>query len=147
MKTYHIYMIAILIWNSLIYITPILASMDVEIADFLYFFFSFFCHQIPSRSLFLLGHQFPVCARDMGVYWGMLIGGIFLPFLMKSETKRIPPISIFVLLILPLAIDGTTQLLGWRESTNEIRIVTGLIAGVAIPFYLIPTVNKLLVKK
>jgi|GEM_PF-4575953 len=31
-----------------------------------------------------------------------------------------------------MAIDGLTQLLGFRESTNEVRIITGALAGIAI---------------
>jgi len=30
-----------------------------------------------------------------------------------------------VLGLLPIALDGFTQLFGWRESTNELRVITG----------------------
>jgi uncharacterized membrane protein len=39
------------------------------------------------------------------------------------------------LLLLPGGIDGTTQLLGERESTNKLRIVTGLFLGVGVVLF------------
>ncbi|MBD3260945.1 MAG: DUF2085 domain-containing protein, partial [Candidatus Altiarchaeales archaeon] len=32
------------------------------------------CHQLPYRSLILEGIQQPVCARDIGIYFGALTG-------------------------------------------------------------------------
>jgi len=43
-----------------------------------------------------------------------------------------------------MAVDGLTQLFGLRESTNEIRIVTGSMAGIIISFYMIPIINRLI---
>ena len=140
---YSLYIFIILLLNLLIFITPLLISTENELGRILYSGFSFFCHQTPSHSFFLFNSQLPVCARDVGFYLGMLIGGIALPFLTKIENKKIPHLAIFILAILPLAIDGITQLIGLRTSTNELRFVTGFIAGVVIPFYLIPIVNKL----
>ena len=34
--------------------------------------------------------------------------------------------------IAPMAIDGLTQLLGWRESDNYMRSLTGALAGAVI---------------
>jgi hypothetical protein len=31
--------------------------------------------------------------------------------------------------LLPVAVDGFTQLFGWRESTNELRVLTGVFTG------------------
>lgn len=38
---------------------------------------------------------------------------------------------------IPLILDGVTQLL-FRESTNEIRAVTGFLLGIILPFYMMP---------
>jgi len=38
---------------------------------------------------------------------------------------------------IPMIVDGATQLL-FRESTNEIRAVTGFLLGVILPFYVMP---------
>jgi uncharacterized membrane protein len=71
----------------------------------------------------------------------MLIGGLVLPFMQDTKSGKVPPIWIFILAMVPIGVDGLTQLLGWRESTNEIRMITGAIIGMVIPFYLIPTMK------
>lgn len=140
-KIYLLYVVAILVWNFLIFLTPYLASTGTTSADMLYSFFSHTCHQDPARSFFMFGQQLPVCARDTTIYLGMLIGGLALPFVQDTNSRRIPPLWIFVLAMVPIGLDGMTQLLGWRESTNLIRALTGGIMGLAMPFYLIPVLN------
>lgn len=140
-SAYGAYIAIMLIWNSLIFLTPYLASADNSISQALYSFFSYACHQDPGRSLFIFGHQLPVCARDAAIYLAMLVGGLALPFVIDTKSSRAPPIWIFILAMVPIGVDGLTQFLGWRESTNELRIATGAITGIAIPFYLIPTLN------
>ena len=137
----------------------------IETYKLLYDGFSLICHQLTSRSLCLFddgirdcvaqadskekivtvdgkrGYKFPVCSRDMSFYFFMLVGGILLPFFMDVNSKKVPPIYLLVIAIAPMAIDGLTQAIGLRESTNFIRIVTGGIAGFVVPFYLIPALN------
>lgn len=43
-------------------------------------------------------------------------------------------LHIYVVLVLPTVIDGTTQLIGDRTSTNLLRALTGLPAGIGIMF-------------
>ncbi len=91
----------------------------------------------------ITGYKLPVCARDIAIYLGMLIAGLALPLLQKPESKEIPNKWLFLLALVPMALDGGTQLIGLRESTNLIRMITGGIAGIAVPFYLIPVLNEL----
>ena len=51
----------------------------------------------------------------------------------------IPKVYLIVFL-LPMAVDGGTQFLGLRESTNVLRALTGFSAGLIVPFYVIPFV-------
>ena len=37
-----------------------------------------------------------------------------------------------IILIVPMGIDGFTQLLGMRLSNNKLRLITGLIGGVGL---------------
>lgn len=98
-----------------------------------------------------LGYKFPVCARDIGIYLFMLIGAIAYPFVFKLDEKRILPPILLIIAILPLAIDGTVQLLSdigigpfiGYESTNLLRLITGGMAGFAVSFYVIPILNKM----
>lgn len=95
-----------------------------------------------SRYLFACGnkkfYEFPVCARDVGVYFGLLLGALAYPLLRRIDSSKIPPILYLILSIIPLAIDGTGQLVGLWESTNLLRLTTGLLFGTIAPFYFMP---------
>ena len=95
------------------------------------------------------GYKMPVCARDIAIYGAMLIGAIIYPFFRKLEDKSVPAAIFLLLALVPIGIDGTLQLLselgfnilGHYESTNSARIITGAIAGFALPFYIFPLWN------
>ena len=93
----------------------------------------------PDRT----GYKLPVCSRDVAIYFAMLLGLIILPFLQKIETEDWPNKWILVAAAIPTAIDGTTQLFGLRESTNALRLWTGFIIGIVLPFYILPILNSL----
>src|SRR4051812_3019423 len=99
------------------------------------------CHQLPERSFFHDGHYLPVCARDTGIYIGIFSTLLFLYMTKKYRTTTIPnkKISFTLLLFLfPLVIDGFSSYLGIYSTTNLIRILTGIMFGMALPFFLIP---------
>ncbi len=85
------------------------------------------------------GFKFAVCSRDFATYLAMFLTALaFLPLILKN--KRVSRLSfiVFVILILPLILDGTLQLFTSWESSNLIRFFTGFLAGVAISAALIP---------
>lgn len=84
----------------------------------------FFCHRLPERSFFYKGHQFPICARCTGILLGYIIGILYLIFL--NNLGLIIEFS----LIIPLLIDGIGQYLGYFQSTNTRRLITGILAGI-----------------
>jgi uncharacterized membrane protein len=114
------------------------------------------CHQLPERSLFVFGHQMTVCSRCFAIYAAFLVGCILFAFV---RTKLKPwNIIYFILLCVPMAIDGTTQLFdiaiprsigpGWEliwmaESTNELRLITGAIFGLAGALYVLPFLQEI----
>ncbi len=92
-----------------------------------------------------VGYKMPMCARDLGIYGAMLLGGILYPLVRNLKTKDVWPAIFLIVAIIPLALDGTIQLvseLGFLpftyESTNAIRLATGAIAGFVAAFYAIP---------
>lgn len=89
---------------------------------FLMKFFSDCCHQIPRRSFFIKGYQFPVCARCTGLYLGYIIGSF--------KNMFSPKMGIIFILI--MAIDGISQLLKFTTSNNLRRFITGLLSGISI---------------
>jgi hypothetical protein len=58
--------------------------------------------------------------------------------------RRVGPLPIrwYVLLCVPMAIDGTTQLFGWRESTWELRVITGFLFGLASAWLVFPILER-----
>jgi hypothetical protein len=52
------------------------------------------------------------------------------------------PIRWYVVLSIPMAIDGTTQLFGWRESTWELRLITGFLFGLGTAWLFLPIVER-----
>ena len=98
------------------------------------------CAQIPSHSFYIFGHQLGMCARNFSIYASMFIGSVI--FVLSK--KRFPGIPwwIWVLMILPLALDGTTQMFGWRESTWELRVLTGTLFGLGNVWFALPLIQK-----
>jgi uncharacterized membrane protein len=80
------------------------------------------CHQMPERSFFIKGYQFPVCARCTGVAIASIAACIL--FL------RYPLDWIFCIgLCAVMFLDWFVQWKGVKESTNIRRLITGLIGG------------------
>jgi len=106
------------------------------------------CHQIPERTLWIGGRYLPVCARDTGAYLGFYIGYLLLP-MRKKEACGPPNLRITLFMIAPMIVDATTQWINLRTSTNELRLLTGLLFGAALgPFLVyalaqIPTSRRL----
>jgi uncharacterized membrane protein len=90
-----------------------------------------FCHGMPERCFRLEGIPMPICARCTGIYAGFLMG-VFLMFAVRKLQRMRLPAWLALALVAPLFIDGVTQGIGLRESTNELRVVTGLLAGMAL---------------
>lgn len=80
------------------------------------------CHQMPERSFFYKGYQFPVCARCTGVILSSLLAVIVF------TKKKISAITCMVMSSVML-IDWFIQRLGIKPSTNRRRFITGLIGG------------------
>lgn len=100
------------------------------------------CAQIPSHSFYILGHQLGMCARNMAIYGSMFAGGV----IFLASKKRLPGIPwwFWVLLILPMAYDGITQMFGLRESTWELRVITGTLFGLGNMWFALPFIQRTL---
>ena len=102
--------------------------------------FRLMCHGKIERCLEVFGAPMPICARCAGIYGGMLLG--ILAFwaipLLRERVMR----GVAIASVIPLALDGLTQLSGVRESTNELRIVTGVVAGIAFGLWILSAVER-----
>ena len=81
------------------------------------------CHQLPERSFFIKGYQFPVCSRCMGIWIGGILAVVLIAF------RLIVPLPIGAIIMLPMIVDGGLQYLFKIMSTNLRRILTGLLFG------------------
>jgi uncharacterized membrane protein len=145
---------------------PVFAQLGwTSLAQPIYAAYHFTCHQWAFRSFFLFGQQ-PVygeqqladlgldpftvignpslgwkmafCERDLAIYIGLLLVGLLYA---RRRDLRPSGFLVYGVLILPMALDGFTQLFGWRESTWELRVVTGLLFGLASAWLVLPRLD------
>lgn len=95
------------------------------------------CHQMPERSFFIKGMQFPVCARCTGVIIGQTVAAVVV------ACGKKPCKSAFCGCVVML-IDWLVQRLGIKESTNPRRLVTGLLGGFGLGIFYFSAFRKLL---
>lgn len=100
----------------------------------IYALFRPICHQYPTRSLWIFDRPWALCTRCSFGYLGIAIASIFLKL---KASYRIRALLGFLLLAV-VAIDPLFQLLTLYESTNILRILTGLIGGCAVFLILYP---------
>ncbi len=98
------------------------------------------CHQLPQRSFFIFQHQMAWCERDTAIWGTVFIAGLLFS-LVRGRVDSLP-IRWYVALSIPMAIDGTTQLFGWRESTWELRLITGFLFGLASAWLVLPILER-----
>ena len=122
---------------------PFLSYFGLDaIAKPLLFSLHFICAQIPSHSFYLFGHQLGLCERNLAIYSSMFVGSLI--FVLSK--KRMPGLTwwLWILLMLPMAWDGITQMFGLRESTMELRVLTGILFGLANIWFVLPMIQKTL---
>lgn len=100
------------------------------------------CHQLPARSFFAGGHQVPVCARDTGIYIGFVLSLAVIALIDRGRRRSglpgWPALGLAALFIGVMAWDGVTSYAGLRATDNGIRLITGLLAGWALPVVVYP---------
>lgn len=124
---------------------PVLSYLGLDsIAKPLFYSMHYICAQVPAHSFYLFGHQLGLCARNFSIYASMFLGSL----IFTLSKKRLPGIPwwLYGILILPMAWDGITQMFGWRESSWELRVITGTLFGFACVWFVLPLVQKTLLE-
>ncbi len=83
-----------------------------------------------------MGYKIAICQRDFAIYFSILIAG--LAFALVRNTLDPLPFKAFLILCIPIAVDGLTQLFGLRESTPPGRVFSGSLFGVGLVWTLYP---------
>ena len=110
------------------------------IPDFLFAAYHLICEQRPERSYFLWGYQMAVDQRITAIFGSSLLAGVvFIP--LKGRLRAISWRTFFIL-SLPMALDGFTQLFGWRESNWELRTITGTLFGGGMVWLVYPCLEE-----
>jgi len=97
----------------------------------LYVALSSLCHQFPSRSFWFSDAPFALCARCVGGYLGVTLAALMILVRpgMLTEWKRYNLALVGLLMMVPGVSDGLIQLMTSYTSTNDVRVITGLLGG------------------
>ena len=95
------------------------------------------CHQMPERSFFIRGYQFPVCARCTGVF-------LAFPFAVLFVAKRVKLVYSSIVMCGVMFCDWLIQFLKIKESTNVRRFVTGFIGGLGFHYLYIRAIRRVI---
>ena len=110
------------------------------------------CHQKHERSLEFNENQTPFCTRDLGIFFGLFLGGLlftqrgwnrwtvkdtclsllpssWLISVYANNRRLITWLGVGIVLCSPMLFDGFYQLLTGYESTNFKRVATGIPFG------------------
>jgi len=143
-KVWTISLLVVFAWTFVILLAPIAKASGFEnFSAPIYTFFSIICHQIDSRSFHIENHQFAVCSRCFGVYFGLFFGFLIYPFLRKvEEIEPLPRFWLFLAMI-PIGIDWSLGVFGIWENTHLSRFITGLILGAACAIFIVPALVEI----
>jgi uncharacterized membrane protein len=102
------------------------------------------CSQNPGHSFWIDGRPLPLCARDLGLFAGVVFGLLLLGLWRPRRSW------LWLLGVIPMAIDGANSFAadGFSVSayvpTNTLRLATGLVAGVSLALVLTRRLSLLL---
>jgi len=102
--------------------------------------FRLFCHGIPERCLYLWNVPMPICARCTAIYAGLILS--FVVYLILPRMREQVARMVLYAALVPMAVDGLTQLAGLRLSTNSLRLETGLLVGVAFGIWAMSAIEN-----
>lgn len=87
-----------------------------------------------------LGWKVALCERDVAIYGSMVLAGIVFA-LLRGRVRRLP-LPVFVLFVIPIAVDGLTQLFGLRTSNWWLRTLTGALFGAGVVWLVYPYIQE-----
>lgn len=129
------------VYAGLPLLAPILmANGYTGAANLIYSAYRFACHQLPSRSYFIFGQQIAYCHRDTAIYTSLFLAIMLFAFV--RHRLRPLPWQGYVAFIVPMAIDGISQLVGLRSSNWQLRTITGALFGIGSAWLALPYLEE-----
>ncbi len=164
-------LVALSLFVGLPWMVPIFAKLGMwGIADPIYTGYALTCHQLPERSGNLFGYQVAFCYRNTAIYAGIVLFGSLYGLARDRRITSLQwlnrplPCWLFVPLLLPLAVDGLTHMLGLRDTMLDmgtdavfgmfsigsqplslnwwLRIITGLLAALGAVWFAFPRMDR-----
>jgi uncharacterized membrane protein len=111
------------------------------------------CAQQPTHTFHPAGGQLPLCARETGIYLGLVASSLYLVARGRAKAIRFPPLPVIAVMVALVAIMGADGLnsTAWDfglphlyEPNNWLRLATGLGTGVSLATFFLPAVGILL---
>lgn len=96
-----------------------------------------------------LGYKVALCQRDIAIYGGMLLFGVI--FVLTGKRIPVLPWYLWILIgLFPIGLDGLSQLVSQlpidllpvRESTPQLRVLTGALFGITTAWFGYPMVEE-----
>jgi uncharacterized membrane protein len=96
-----------------------------------------------------MGFKTALCQRDIAIYLSMAMGGMVYA-LTRRRAKPMPFLLLLAVGILPIALDGFSQLLSqppfnflpYRESDWVLRTLTGALLGFSLAWFIFPLIES-----
>jgi uncharacterized membrane protein len=110
------------------------------------------CAQIRSHTLVLGGHPMPLDSRNTGIYLGVLLVLALLWLTGREKAALFTPPSVRNLLlglVAAMIVDGfnsmqqSEHLRGLYVDSNALRVITGVLSGMALTILVIPVFNRI----
>lgn len=86
-----------------------------------------------------VGWKVALCQRDLAIYAAVFLTGL-LYGLVRDRLHPLP-FKYYLLFLIPIGVDGLTQLIGWRESNWWLRTLTGALFGFASVWFAYPYIE------
>ncbi len=154
MKTLSKYILSLIffIFLFLAVLAPVLSHYKVfEVSGPIYFLYQFLCHQRVWRSYHLFDYQIAFCAREVGLFSGLLISSIYVTYFKVPQKKFSTTFLILIASLIPIGLDGGIQAyseilssinnsIPLYESLNFIRSLTGVLTGILVGYSVVPAI-------
>lgn len=102
--------------------------------------FRFVCHGIPHRCFTIEGVPMPICARCTAIYAG-LVSAVPLFLIVHRWMREKVARVLLITASIAMLIDGLTQGIRLRESTNLLRLETGLAVGITFALWVLTSIE------
>ena len=144
LSVWRVSVLTVFAWLFLILLAPFAAANNLQaVANPIYKFFSFLCHQIPARSFEFENQPLAVCARCFGIYCGLLGGLVAYPFFRSLENEQPLNRAWLFAAMIPMGADFSLGYFGIWANTHESRFFTGAILGAACAVFIVPALVEL----